>query len=573
MFKINQGFRQFSLYGIEHQFPVGVVKRLDHSWAPPFRKLIFEKIDEQRYAGLYSEKDSRPNFPVNIWVALEIVKWLFDYTDEELLDQFHFNLLCSWAVGLNNLGNVTLSERTVYYNRERLLDFEVKTGRNLLEEEFKSITDEVITKLKLNTKIQRMDSTMIGSYIRQMPRLELIAKVLQNFYRDLPEAEQLHWKEQLDEYVKEEAGHLSYRLKRAEVEDHLKRLGGWLFKLHEYYADKADIHQMKSYQHLGRLLLEQYNITVGLENTKIEAKPSKEISPASLQNPADDTATFNRKNGESHQGDILNIAETCHPENKVQLLTDVSLYTNNTVDETMLSERIPQIKERTGVGQMITDGGFSGEKSESACQAESVILIPTEVKGRKLDPDEISLAQFHFESNLVKICPEGHSPRDQKNNPEKGHHIVHFAKEICAGCPKVKNCLVRSGKKCFSLIYNDRQLVLSRRRQQLGEEDYLKLCHMRPAVEGTISQFKRKTRDGKLRIRLTPRIRNVAILMAIGINFGRLWAYCQKNQPGLATLLANSIIFLMCAFFNLLKRPKFRINVPIQPFILPSTCF
>lgn len=571
--KKNDSFRQVNIFGMDHLFPVGVMKRLDHSWAPPFRKLIFEKIDEQRFAGLYSEKDNRPNFPVNIWVALEIVKWLFDYTNEELLDQFHFNLLCSLAVGLNNLGSITLSERTVYYNRERLLDFEVKTGRNLLEEEFKTITDEVIAKLKLNTKIQRMDSTMIGSCIRQISRLELIAKVLQNFYGDLPEVEQLRWKEPLAEYIEEEAGHLSYRLKRAEVEDHLKRMGGWLFKLHEYYAYKADITQMKSYQQVGRLLLEQYNITVGLEYTQIEAKPAKEISPTSLQNPADDTATFNRQNGESHQRDILNIAETCHPENKVQLLTDVSLYTNNTADETMLSERIPQIKERTGVEQMITDGGFSGKKSESACQAESVILIPTEVKGRKLDPQEISLAQFHFEANLLKTCPEGYLPLEQKDNPEKGHHIVHFAKQNCTVCPQVEHCLVRSGKKCFSLIYNDRQLVLSRRRQQLGEEDYLKLCRLRPAVEGTVSQFKRKTRNGKLRIRLTPRIRNVAILMAMGINFSRLWAYCQKNQSALAFLLANSIILLMCAVFNLLKRLIIRINVPVKPFILHQPVF
>ncbi|MFC2042383.1 hypothetical protein ACFLTV_02690 [Chloroflexota bacterium] len=54
-------------------------------------------------------------------MGLEIIKGMFDYTDEELLDQFHFNLLTAHALGLENLGDLTMSERTIYYNRARLL--------------------------------------------------------------------------------------------------------------------------------------------------------------------------------------------------------------------------------------------------------------------------------------------------------------------------------------------------------------------------------------------------------------------------------------------------------------------
>jgi hypothetical protein len=568
MFKENQKHRQVTIYGMVHQFSVGTMKRLEKSWAPVFRKLVFERIDERRYAVLYSTIESRPNFPVNIWVGLEILKWLFDYTDEELLDQFDFNLLCARALGQDNLGDITLSERTIYYNRQRLLDYESKTGRNLLEEEFKALTDETISKLKLNTKMQRMDSTMIGSSIKQMSRLELIAKVLQNFYRDLPEAEQLHWKERLAEYIEEEADHIAYQLKRVEVEEHLHKLGGLLFELHRYYENQPEISKLKSYQHLGRLLLEQYDIAVSLEKTGIAAKPAKEISSGSLQNPADDTATFRNKNGENYHGDILNMAETCHPDNPLQLLTDVSVHTNNTADDTILPERISQLKERTGVEELITDGGYSGEKAESACQKESVTLIPTEVKGRKLAEDDISLAQFQIEANQMITCPSGQSPLNQKYKPEKEHHIVHFATAICSACSQREHCLSRPGKRFFSLIYNDRQLLLSKRRQQLGEESYRTLCNLRPAVEGTVSQFKRKTRDGKLRIRFINRIRNSAILMAIGINFGRLLAYYRKDSARLATLLASFILFLMCMAFKELKRSKNLNSLSVQPILV-----
>jgi hypothetical protein len=556
MFKENQKHRQVTIYGMVHQFSAGVMKRLDKSWAPAFREFIFEKIDERHYAGLYSTVESRPNFPVNIWVGLEIIKMMFDYTDEELLDQFHFNLLTARALGQENLGDITMSERTLYYNRERLLNYEALTGHNLLEEEFQSITDKALTKLKINTKTQRMDSSFVGSFIKQMSRLELIAKVLQNFYRDLPEVEKERWKSKLASYIEDEAEHIAYQLKRAEVEEHLHKLGTLLFELHQTYEGDAKISAGRSYQHLSRILLEQYNITVSSKQTTVEVKPPKEISPASLQNPADDTATFRRKNGETYKGDLFNVAETCAPENPVQLLTDISVYPNMAADDVILTDRVSQLKERTGVEELIVDGNYSGEKSESACIIETVNLIPTEIKGPKLPSEKIPLAEFRFEGNLVAACPEGHAPKEQIYKSEKGHHIVRFAKGLCAACSRRNNCPVRFGKKFNSLIYNDRQVILSRRRLQLGEEAYRIKCLLRPAVEGTISQFKRLMNNGKLRVRGVGRIRNSIILMAIGINFGRLWAYSLENKAVLAALLATTILLLT---YLVLKQSKIRV--------------
>jgi len=536
-----------------HQLPVGVKKKLEKSWAFAFRKLIFDKIDENLYAVLYSTIESRPNFPVNIWVGLEIIKEMFDYTDQELLEQFHFNFLTAYALGQDNLGEVTLCDRTLYYNRERLLEYEDKTGRNLLKKEFQAITDEALAKLGINAKIQRMDSSFVGSFIKQMSRLELIAKVLQNFYRDLPEAEQARWHGRLEAYIKDEAEHLAYQLKRDEVEKHLKELGGWLFELHQAYAGDEKISGEKSYRHVSRILGEQYNIATGSEQITIEVKPAKEISSNSLQNPADETATFRRKDGECYKGDILNVAETCAPDNKVQLLTDISLYPNIAADDVILVERIPELKERTGLEELITDGNYSGEKSETACQIENVILIPTDIKGCKLSADEISLVDFHFEGNVIMNCPEGHSPIEQIYKPEKSHHIIHFAKEECTGCSRIGNCPVNCRQKFISLFFNDRQVVLARRRQQLGEEKYRKKCNLRPAVEGTISQFKRLMHNGKLRVRGEGRMRNNIILMAIGINFKRLWAYVRENSLELALLLLNTILFLRYLVQNLVK--------------------
>ena len=546
MFRRNEKHRQITLFGTVQQLPMGVAKMMDKSWAPAYRELIFEKIGEGRYAELYSTVKSRPNFPVNIWVGLEIIKGLFDYTDQELLEQFHFNLLTAYALGQENLGEVTLCERTLYYNRERLLEYEAKTGRNLLDEEFEAITDKAIEQLHLDTKTQRMDSSFVGSFIKQMSRLELVVKVLQNFYCDLSEAERSRWASRLAEYVEDEAKHITYHLKRAEVEEHLKELGAILFELHQAYTDDEGISSLKSYQHVSRVLLEQFNIVKDRGQTTIGVKPAKEISASSLQNPADDEATFRRKDGEGHKGYLFNATETCSPENPLQLLTDISTHQNIAADDGILAERLPEIKERTGVEEMVVDANYTGEDSERVCQEQEVVIIPTEVKGRKVSQEEeLSLTDFRFDGNSITSCPEGHSPIEQIHKPDHARHIARFAPEQCSNCPQLEHCPVHCRKRFYSLLFNDRQALLAQRRQQLSKEGYRRKCRMRPAIEGTISQFKRKLRNGKLRVRGLGRVRNSVILMAIGINFGRLWAYSLENKPESALFLTFAVLLIV----------------------------
>lgn len=547
MFQENKRYRQVTLFGIVHQLPVGVKKMLDKSWAPAFRKLVFEKIDEKRYAELYSDVPSRPNFPVNVWVGLEIIKGTFDYTDEELLEQFHFNLLTAHALGQEGLGELTLCSRTIYYNRQRLLKYEERAGCNLLEEEFKGITDDALKQLGVDTGMQRMDSSFVGSFIKQMSRLELVVKVLQNFYKDLPQAEKERWKSLLAEYLDEEAEHISFHLRRSEVEEHLKKVGELLFQLHEAYAEDEEINGLKSYQHVGRELREQYNVVRGKGKTIIEARPAKEISAASLQNPADDEATFRRKRDEEHKGYVFNVAETCSAGNPVQLLTDVAVYQNTTYDEAILVERLPKLKERTDVEEMIVDAGFTGEVSEKVCEEEDVELVPGEIKGRRLSEGKFSLRDFKFEDKEIISCPTGRSPRKQVHKTEKKRHVVHFSREQCEGCPMMVKCPVRERKRFYSLLFTDRQALLAQRRQKLGKEEYLERYRLRAAIEGTISQFKQRMHNGKLRVRGYKRVRNVIILMAIGINFGRIWAYMLDK--GLDPI--SSLIFVTLSLFIL----------------------
>ncbi|MCI6301899.1 MAG: hypothetical protein MR652_01760 [Blautia sp.] len=61
-------------------------KTLKKSWAKVFADEIFPAIDEERFSVLYSDKASRPNTPVNVIVGALIIKELFDYSDDEIVE-------------------------------------------------------------------------------------------------------------------------------------------------------------------------------------------------------------------------------------------------------------------------------------------------------------------------------------------------------------------------------------------------------------------------------------------------------------------------------------------------------
>ena len=71
-----------SLYGLTEREK----KALEKSWAKVFADEVFTTIDEERFRVLYSEKDSRPNTPVNIIVGALILKELFGLSDDEVVE-------------------------------------------------------------------------------------------------------------------------------------------------------------------------------------------------------------------------------------------------------------------------------------------------------------------------------------------------------------------------------------------------------------------------------------------------------------------------------------------------------
>lgn len=90
--------QQLSLFDSYNTLTQREKRFLDKSWAKYFAEHIFPKIDEQPFSVLYSNKDSRPNCPVNVNIGALIIKEFTGLSDDELLTALMFDIRFQYAL-------------------------------------------------------------------------------------------------------------------------------------------------------------------------------------------------------------------------------------------------------------------------------------------------------------------------------------------------------------------------------------------------------------------------------------------------------------------------------------------
>ena len=389
MFKTNTKHLQPDMFSTVSKLPSKVRRVLETSWADTFYREVFCRIDEDIFSVLYSGSASRPNIAINLLVGLELLKAGNGWSDAELYEHFLFDIQVRYALGYTDLGDGTFAIRTLYYFRDRLSKYYLKTGINLLETTFRDITDAQIVDLVVQTGTQRMDSTQLASNIVNSSRLRLLVEGTQRTHKILSEADKSRLEEIYAPYLKGSSDHYSYRVKGKDAnQSHLQRVGATmqslLKELEENYAEE------NSYKVLERLFSEHFKLV----EKELLLKEKEEISSGSLQSVDDLEASYRKKAGESYQGYVANISETCEPKNKLQLITKVQVEPNNVDDDKMLADALAELKERTDVKKIYLDGGYGGEASDPILEDLSVEIIQTAIRGAKGQENKLHLSDF-----------------------------------------------------------------------------------------------------------------------------------------------------------------------------------
>jgi hypothetical protein len=532
MFRKNTQHLQPAVISAASELPEKQRKRLEASWAGTFYQEFFCRIDEEPFAELYSDKASRPNVPVNVLIGLEALKAGFGLSDEELYARYCYDLQIRYALGYDRLGDGDFEIRTLYYFRERLSRYNAEHGINLLERAFEQITDQQIKALKVRTGMQRMDSTQIASNIVFASRLQLLVESLIRLERILSEADKERLADRLAPFTRDSAGHYTYRIKGNQaVREHLQRVGETIYAILKELRDAYE--EETAYQVMLRLFEENFT----LEEQSLHPKQNEELSSSSLQSLDDLEASFRTKAGKHYKGYVANITETCDPENDLQLVTKVQVAPNNIDDTKLLAEALPELKERTDLDTLYTDGGYGSPEMDEALTEEQVEQIQTAIRGRKPSSEKLHLSEFEIkqteEGKPTQItCPQGQNVKVQSSSRKKSF-VAHFDEERCRTCPFSSVCPAQPGKRDprrhLRFTQAQAHVAQRRRRSQIHLEEGRNL---RAAVEATVRQVKHPFPGGKLPVRGQFRVTCMILGSAIMGNIRRIQQYkTKKTEP------------------------------------------
>lgn len=520
MFKQNEDHKQLKMFGFESRFDEYRQKMLENGWPTLFYEHVFSKIDENIFSDMYSDKPSRPNFPVNILIALEILKHLHNLTDQELIERFHFDLRYLKALGLQEIGKLTLGERTLYDFRDNIAAF-LKENDNVLIELFDNLVENFIDKAGISTNVQRMDSTMIKANIKHLSRIQLVHKIAVNFIEILP----THKKKQVHKNILKLFKPKNFKgfVNEHPKEEVLENICGKLYDIKLRFKNDPKLKDTKEYRQLCRVLEDQTIVS----SQEIKVKDDTDIAPDSLQNPADEDATYRKKGNKTYQGYSVNISETASKDNPIQMITDVKIEPNINSDVNFLNDNLKTIKDKTDLEKLIVDGAYYGPDTKETSIQNDVEVLPTTLTGR--DP-EYSTAKFtiNLEKGILK-CPMNHTPIKTKYLENNNSYAAWFSKDTCEDCDYRNNCPIVEQKKNMTVRFTGSRHQNDVLRAELKKPENKELQRLRPAIEGTFSALKRAYNLGKLKVRGLQKASRSVLFKCIGYNFNQLVKGLKKR--------------------------------------------
>ena len=450
---------------------------LEKSWAKIFADEIFPAIDEERFSVLYSDKASRPNAPVNVIIGALIIKELFDYSDDKIVENLMLDLHLQYALHTTSFAEQPISDKTLSRFRKRCYDYETLHGVDLYHDCVKNLGSKIAKIMKLNGRIRRMDSIMIESNIRFLSRMELIYTCIFKLVVYLTKKQPDMIPEHLMHYADpNDYNRIFYHQRNDGMETVIQAL----------LADsdcllglcRTDFEEATEYQLFIRCLSDQ--TVVENEKRRMRTKEDGTMNSSALQNPSDPDASYRNKSGKLYRGYAAIIEETVGRNGSV--VTDYQFDKNTHTDSRFLQKSLSQMEKSKEEIILVTDGGYDGQDNVALAKEKNVRLVTTALIGKEA-PD--ALADFEFNEDGMRLlkCAAGHEPISQSYTQTTRQCRVSFDRNHCAGCPYQNQCRPKIYKKVATFITskNASNRAKSQRYMQSGE--FSNLARLRNRVE------------------------------------------------------------------------------------------
>lgn len=469
-------------------------KFLDRSWAKYFAEFIFPKIDEIPYAVLYSDKDSRPNTPVNVQIGALLIKELTNLSDDELLESLMFDIRFQYALHTTSFAEQPLSDRTLSRFRARCAAYETEHGVDLLHETIASLSSEMAELMRIDSSMKRMDSLMVASNIKRMGRLELLYTCVANLAKEMAKTREIP--EHLRHYTEaDDRNRVIYHNHSEETSAKIEAVLKDATTLKELCG--VDYDDSSSYQLLLRVLKEQ---AVQREDGtyRLRTKEDGGMDANILQNPADPDATYREKAGKQHRGYVANVIEASGKNGSI--IEDYQYEQNTHSDSQFLKETLDSMEKQAETVTVVTDGAYSGTQNEELAAEKNVRLVTTNLTGREA---EDIMADFEFSEDGRKVikCPGGHEPKSCSYNQGTGQCTISFQKSQCQDCPHKEQCHPRMFKRVSRKTVSSKSNQRAKKQRERSTEDFKKQSRFRNGVETIPSILRRKYGIDKIPVR------------------------------------------------------------------------
>lgn len=503
-------------------------KALRNSWAQIFSDEIFPAIDEERFTVLYSDKASRPNTPINVIVGALIIKELFDYSDDEIVENLMLDIHLQYALHTTSFDEQPISDKTLSRFRKRCYDYETAHDIDLYHDCVKDLSSKIAKLMRLNGRIKRMDSMMIESNIRFLSRMELIytcnAKLISYLKRNAPGKVD----EGLEHYADpNDYNKIFYHQRNDDMEQIIQKLLEDSDRLLEICGSTFD--DITEYQLFTRCLSDQ---TV-VENNKrrLRTKEDGTMNSSALQNPSDPDATYRNKSGKSHRGYAANLEETVGKNGSV--VTDYQYDKNTHTDSYFLQKSLTGMEKSEEEVILITDGGYDGQDNVALAAEKNVRLVTTALIGKEA-PDALADFTFNEEGTRLVRCAAGHEPKSQSYTKTTRQCRVSFDRDHCAGCPYQEQCRPKIHKKVASFITSKNASNRAKSQRYMKSDEFSNYAKLRNGVETVPSNIRRNYHLEKLpRGKLKGKFFFGSKIAAL--NFRKLFGY----QKGLGNYAPN----------------------------------
>ena len=515
------------------------------SWPGVFRHVLLELMPARALAKHFDPVMGRPSKELYSMAGLIFLKENFNWINEEALNAYRYHMDVHYALNLEpvaqDMSMRTLERYIAYFEDDKLANAVMA-----------DVTVRLVELLELKINTQRLDSTHIFSDMASFGRTRLMGVAIKRFLTQVKRHAPCDY-EALDDSLRQRYTPGVHQLFADVAQDTdsrrllRQRVADDMYTLLKHFAPHSDHSGKDTYKKLERIFFEQCQVQE--DTVVVKARTGGNV----MQNPSDADATYDGHKGPGYQ---VQLSETCHPENEVQLITCAIPQTAVEPDGNAVEPVLDRLEQTALLPEaFIADTLYCSDENVQRAQQRGVELVGP-VSGsdnahEDASDERLTIDDFDTDEQTEEVtcCPAGCTPEASVQDEQTGKTTTVMPESACGPCEFFEQCPVEKRNGQYRLEHTAKQRRLAARRREQETEVFKERYKIRGGIEGTNSGLKRKTGLGRLRVRGAPAVFHAILLKVAGWNMLRA-AACAKMRKIVYERACRAVLGLFLQFYG-----------------------